>query len=121
MLLAETTVDAEAAQPVDGTKMLVDGGCDLGVDLAVVVVETADRLVGGHEGLDGPIELSLESIDLLNSGGSLCYLVLEPLNDFLCVAHAIPFLAAHFIYCIAPRGHDSHLRYGSGVCSQTSR
>ena len=93
MFLAETTVDAEAAQPVDGTKMLVDGGCDLGVDLAVVVVETADRLVGGHEGLDGPIELSLESIDLLNSGGSLCHLVREPLNDFLCVAHAIPFLA----------------------------
>lgn len=35
MFLTETTVDAETAQPIDGTKMLVDDGCDLGVNEAV--------------------------------------------------------------------------------------
>jgi len=41
MFLTETTVDAETAQPIDGTKMLVDDGCDLGVNDAVAVVEAA--------------------------------------------------------------------------------
>ena len=48
MFLTETTVDAETAQPVDGTKMLVDDGCDLCVNDAVAVVEAANCLVGGH-------------------------------------------------------------------------
>ena len=39
MLLTETTVDAEVAEHVDGAKMLVDGSCNLGVDLAVMVVK----------------------------------------------------------------------------------
>ena len=82
MLLAESTVDAETAQPIDGTKMLVDDGCDLGVNDAVVVVEAANCLVGGHEGLDGLIELSLKDVDLLNCGGSVCHLALEPMHDF---------------------------------------
>lgn len=51
MLLAESTVDAEAAQSVDCSKVLVNGSCNLGVDLAVMVVEAANCLVGGHEGL----------------------------------------------------------------------
>ena len=46
---------------------------------------------GAHEGLDGPCELILKSINLLNCGRSVCYLAFESLNDFLCVAHAIPF------------------------------
>lgn len=48
MFLTETTVDAETAQPIDGTKMLVDDGCDLGVNDAVAVVEAANCLVGGQ-------------------------------------------------------------------------
>lgn len=82
MLLTETTVDAETAEPVDGAKMLVDGVGDLSVNDAVMVVKTADRLVGGHEGLDGLIELSLKDVDLLNCGGSVCHLALEPMHDF---------------------------------------
>lgn len=63
MLLTETTVDAETAEPVDGAKMLVDGVGDLSVNDAVMVVKAADRLVGGHEGLDGLIELSLKDVE----------------------------------------------------------
>jgi very-short-patch-repair endonuclease len=63
MLLTETTVDAESAQPVDGAKVLVDGVGDLSVNDAVMVVKAADRLVGGHEGLDGLIELSLKDVE----------------------------------------------------------
>lgn len=91
MLLAESTVDAEAAQSVDCSKVLVNGSCNLGVDFAVMVVEAANCLVGGHEGLDGLCELVLKSINLLNCGSSVCHLAFESLNDFLCVAHAIPF------------------------------
>jgi hypothetical protein len=97
MFLTETTVDAETAQPVDGTKMLVDDGCDLGVNDAVVVVEAADRLVGGHEGLDCLIELSLESIYPFNRNGSVRHLAFEALNDFLCVAHGCSFPRGAFI------------------------
>ena len=82
MLLTETTVDAETAEPVDGAKMLVDGVGDLSVNDAVMVVKAADRLVGGHEGLDGLIELSLKDVDLLNCGGSVCHLALEPMYGF---------------------------------------
>ena len=46
MLLAESTVDAEAAQSVDCSKMLVNSSCNFGVDLAVMVVEAANCLVG---------------------------------------------------------------------------
>lgn len=84
MLLAESTVDAEAAQSVDCSKMLVNSSCNFGVDLAVMVVEAANCLVGGHKGLDGPCELVLKSINLLNCGRSVCYLAFESLNDFLC-------------------------------------
>ena len=41
MLLAESTVDAETAQSIDGTKMLVDDGCDLGVNGSVEKVGVA--------------------------------------------------------------------------------
>lgn len=41
MLLTETTVDAEMAEPVDGAKMLVDGVGDLSVNDAVMVVKAA--------------------------------------------------------------------------------
>lgn len=85
MLLTETTVDAEVAEHVDGAKMLVDGIGDLGVNDAVMVVETTDRLIGGHEGLDGLVELRLESINLLNCGSSQGHFMFESLNDFLCV------------------------------------
>ena len=91
MLLAESTVDAEAAQSVDCSKMLVNSSCNFGVDLAVMVVEAANCLVGGHKGLDGPCELVLKSINLLNCGRSVCYLAFESLNDFLCVAHGYSF------------------------------
>lgn len=56
MLLTETTVDAETAEPVDGAKVLINGVGDLSVNDAVIVVKAADRLVGGHEGLDGLID-----------------------------------------------------------------
>lgn len=82
MLLTETTVDAETAEPVDGAKVLINGVGDLSVNDAVMVVKAADRLVGGHEGLDGLIELSLKDVDLLNCGGSVCHLALEPMYGF---------------------------------------
>lgn len=63
MLLTETTVDAETAEPVDGAKVLINGVGDLSVNDAVIVVKAADRLVGGHEGLDGLIELSLKDVE----------------------------------------------------------
>lgn len=57
VLFAETAVDTEAAQLVDGEKMLVDGVGDLSVNDAVMVVKDADRAVCIHEGLDGLREL----------------------------------------------------------------
>ena len=56
MLLTETTVDAEVAEHVDGAKMLVDGSCNLGVDLAVMVVKGADRTVCDHEAPARPLD-----------------------------------------------------------------
>ena len=64
MLLTETTVDAETAEPVDGAKVLINGVGDLSVNDAVMVVKTADRLVGGHEGLDGLSDMLPSTLQL---------------------------------------------------------
>ena len=69
VLFAETAVDTEAAQLVDGEKMLVDGVGDLSVNDAVMVVKDADRAVCIHEGLDGLRELVFKGIDFLNRNG----------------------------------------------------
>lgn len=96
MLLTETTVDAETAEPVDGAKMLVDGSCNLGIDLAAMVVKVADCAVCIHKGLDRLIKLSLENIDLLNCGSSVCHFAFESLNDFMRVAHGYSFPSGVF-------------------------
>ncbi len=82
MLLTETTVDAETAEPVDGAKVLINGVGDRVSTMLSWSLRAADRLVGGHEGLDGLIELSLKDVDLLNCGGSVCHLALEPMYGF---------------------------------------